>query len=151
MGRIGLMTESELICQPWGIWQRQARTNIEKREETMKKTIACWGTKIKRIITILCLSIASVAAGLLVTGCAGDRYHESTGESIDDAAITIRVKSALGGDPLYKYDDVHVLTFKGTVQLSGYVGSTDSRKHAVQLTKNVEGVKDVTNGIAIKD
>jgi osmotically-inducible protein OsmY len=92
-----------------------------------------------------------VAAGLLATGCAGDRYHESTGESIDDTAITARVKSALGNDTQYKYDDVHVTTFKGTVQLSGFVSFRDARNHAQDLAKNTEGVKDVSNNIDLKE
>jgi hyperosmotically inducible periplasmic protein len=117
----------------------------------MKKTIAYWQKNGKQIVTALCLVITPCATGLLVSGCAGDRYHESTGESIDDTAITARVKSALGGDPEYKYDDVHVNTFKGTVQLSGFVTSRDARNHAVDLAKNTEGVKDVTNSINVKE
>jgi hyperosmotically inducible periplasmic protein len=117
----------------------------------MKRTIDDWQKNTKRLAIILCVSIIPMAAGLLATGCAGDRYHESTGESIDDTAITARVKSALGGDSQYKYDDVHVATFKGTVQLSGFVASRDARSHAVELAKNAEGVKDVSNNIDIKD
>lgn len=85
-----------------------------------------------------------------VTGCAGDRYHESTGESIDDTAITGRVKSALGNDTMYKYPDVKVTTFKGTVQLSGFVDTSAQKSHASALAKNAAGVRDVENNITVK-
>jgi hypothetical protein len=124
---------------------------MKKKEKIMKKLIDYWKENAQRLTTILCISIAPVAAGLVVTGCAGDRYHESTGESIDDTAITARVKSALGSDSQYKYDDVHVTTFKGTVQLSGFVSNRDARNHALDLAKNTEGVKDVSNNIDLKN
>jgi hyperosmotically inducible periplasmic protein len=117
----------------------------------MKKTIAYSVNNAKRLVTILCVCVTPVVAGLFTAGCAGDRYHESTGETIDDSAITVRVKSALGGDPQYKYDDVHVTTFKGTVQLSGFVSSNDAKNRAGDLAKNVEGVKQVDNSIAMKE
>jgi osmotically-inducible protein OsmY len=117
----------------------------------MKNTINFWNNKAKTLAMVLCVSVTPLAVGLLATGCAGDRYHESTGESIDDTAITARVKSALGGDPQFKYGDVHVTTFKGTVQLSGFVISKDARNRAVDLAKNTEGVKDVTNSIDVKE
>src|SRR5215204_425493 len=83
-----------------------------------------------------------VALGLvlLMTGCAGSRYERSTGESIDDRATTARVKSALGDDPMYKYPDVKVTTFKGTVQLSGFVETRDQKSKAVDIAKPVVGV-----------
>ena len=90
-------------------------------------------------------------AGLVgLTGCAGDRYHESTGEDIDDSATTSRVKGALSNDAMYKYPDVIVTTFKGTVQLSGFVDNRDEKSRATTLAKNVEGVKDVQDNISVK-
>ncbi len=86
----------------------------------------------------------------LVSGCAGDRYHQSTGEQIDDHAVSMRVKSALSNDALYKYEDVQVITFKGTVQLSGFVDTSAQKSRAADLAKGVEGVKDVENNIAVK-
>ena len=93
-----------------------------------------------------------VALGLaiLATGCAGSRYDRSTGESIDDHATTSRVKSALGGDSVYKYPDVKVTTFKGRVQLSGFVDSKEQKSKAEDLAKNAAGVKEVQNSIAVK-
>jgi len=114
----------------------------------MKMTINCW-KNVRWTAAILCVSALPVV-GTLVTGCAGDRYHESTGEGIDDAAITGRVKGLLGHDPVYKYDDVHVTTFKGTVQLSGFVASQDAKAHAEQLAKNADGARGVINDISLK-
>jgi len=94
--------------------------------------------------------VLATTAAVGVTGCAGNRYQESTGEHIDDAAITGRVKSALGGDSVYKYPDVKVTTFKGTVQLSGFVNTSAQKGRASDLAKNTTGVKDVVNNITVK-
>jgi len=103
--------------------------------------------KIRSLIGALMLATSAV---ICLNGCAGDRYHESTGEGIDDSAITGRVKSALHGDSEYKYPDVKVTTFKGTVQLSGFVDSHDQKSRAGELAKNCAGVKDVENNITTK-
>jgi len=102
-------------------------------------------------LTIAFTCLMPLSIGLLTTGCAGDRYHESTGESIDDTATTARVKKALHDDPQYKFDDVKVTTFKGTVQLSGFADSHDAKSRAADLAKNVEGVKDLQNNITVKE
>lgn len=96
-----------------------------------------------------CLGMATSVA--MVTGCAGDRYHESTGESIDDTSITAHVKSALSNDGEYKFDGVKVTTFKGVVQLSGFVDNRDQKSRAVTLAKGVENVKDVQDNISVKE
>jgi osmotically-inducible protein OsmY len=103
-----------------------------------------------KLQSLIAAIMLGTSAAVFFTGCAGDKYHESTGEGIDDTAITARVKSALSGDSMYKYPDVHVTTFKGTVQLSGFVSNRDERSHAVDLAKNCAGVKDVTDNISIK-
>ena len=93
-----------------------------------------------------------MALGLIIiaTGCAGNQYDRSTGESIDDRATTSRVKSALGDDTAYKYPDVKVTTFKGKVQLSGFVDNREQKARAEDLAKNAAGVKDVDNSITVK-
>ena len=114
----------------------------------MKKTsLQIRGTKALGLV--LCLVALPLAT--MVTGCAGDRYHQSTGEAIDDQGITMRVKSALSGDAEYKYEGVQVQAFKGTVQLSGFVNTHAQKSRAVELAKNVEGVKEVENNITVKD
>jgi osmotically-inducible protein OsmY len=101
-------------------------------------------------IKVLCVAFvvaASAVAGL--TGCAGDRYHDSTGEYIDDSSVTARVKSALGDDS-YKYPGVKVTTFKGTVQLSGFVDDRTQKSRAGTIARGVQGVKEVDNNITVK-
>ena len=102
-------------------------------------------------VSILSIGIMPLAVSLLASGCAGDRYHESTGEGIDDTATTARVKKALHGDPQYKYADVKVTTFKGTVQLSGFADSRDAKSRAGEIAKTVEGVRELQNNITVKD
>lgn len=104
----------------------------------------------KTIMTLSVALVLSVAAPQL-TGCVGNRYKESTGEVIDDSGITHRVKASLGRDTMYKYPDVKVATFKGTVQLSGFVNDRAQKSRATELAKDVEGVKEVVNNITIKD
>jgi osmotically-inducible protein OsmY len=93
-----------------------------------------------------------IALGLVIisTSCAGDRYARSTGESVDDTATTGRVKKALSADTTCHYEDVKVMTFKGTVQLSGFVNSTDEKAKATELAKATPGVKEVQNRISVK-
>ena len=105
-------------------------------------------TTCKSLTAALFLAGATIVG---LAGCtAGDRYHQSTGEHVDDTATTMRVKSALHDDATYKYPDVKVTTFKGTVQLSGFVDSRAQRSQAASIAKNVEGVRDVVNSITVK-
>ncbi len=103
----------------------------------------------KKII-IPCLALTLALAGLAGAGCAGDRYHESTGEYVDDSSLTARVKDALGNDS-YKYPDVKVTSFKGTVQLSGFVDASAQKERAATIAKGVQGVKELDNNITVKN
>ncbi len=99
--------------------------------------------------------IASLVALPLVvgvTGCTtGSRYEQSTGERIDDHGTTSRVRSALADDSQYKYGGVTVDTFKGTVQLSGFVNSRDQKNRAGDLARTVVGAREVVNNITVKE
>jgi len=101
---------------------------------------------IKTLLVAITLATSAVAG---LSGCAGDRYHESTGEYVDDSSLTARVKSALGDDS-YKYPDVKVTSFKGTVQLSGFVDDRTQKDRAGDIAKGVQGVKEVDNNITVK-
>jgi hypothetical protein len=83
-------------------------------------------TKLNSLCLAVCLIVLSVAA-IGLTGCAGSRYERSTGEYIDDKGLNSRVNSALNGNPEYKFNDVQVTSFRGTVQLSGFVNTTDQK------------------------
>ncbi len=90
------------------------------------------------------------SAGSLPTGCAGTATQKSTGEYIDDAAITAKVKTDLIGDPVTKARQIDVTTFKGNVQLSGFVDTAQEKARAAQIAAGVSGVTNVTNNITIK-
>jgi osmotically-inducible protein OsmY len=108
--------------------------------------------KLKNRMTALALALSLPAVGvLLTTGCAGNRYERSTGEYIDDKSLSSRVKSALGDNKEYRFGDVNVTTFRGTVQLSGFVNSADQKRRAGEVAETVEGVSNVENNITVKD
>lgn len=98
----------------------------------------------------LCLLLAG-ATGAFFTGCAGDRYERSTGQYIDDKSLSVRVHNALADNPDYKFDDVRVNVFRGTVQLSGFVNSSEQKARAADITRGVQGVERVHNNINLKD
>jgi len=93
-----------------------------------------------------------VLALLLVSvlGCAGSPTKESTGEYVDDTWITTKVKAALIDNSVTKAAEINVETFKGTVQLSGFVESEDAIAQAVSLAENIQGVKSVKNDMHVK-
>jgi hyperosmotically inducible protein len=97
---------------------------------------------------MLCLTLTGIA--LTQTGCAGDRYQRSTGAYLDDKGISTRVKTALFRDPNVSGFDVHVNTFRGDVQLSGFVDTPEQREHAAALAREVSGVRMVTNNLEVK-
>jgi osmotically-inducible protein OsmY len=115
----------------------------------MKQTSMSLNRVLKLSTLAVCLGALAFAGGM--TGCAGNRYTQSTGERIDDKADSSRVRKALNADTQYKYDDVTVQTFKGVVQLSGFVNSRDQKNRAGDLAKKVEGIKEVENNITVKE
>jgi len=82
--------------------------------------------------------------------CAGSRTSESSGQYVDDSVITTKVKTALFVDPDVKSLDIGVETFKGVVQLSGFVNSAEQARKAVEIAKSVEGVRSVKNSLVVK-
>ena len=91
-------------------------------------------------------------AVLLVSflGCAGTSQKEGTGEYVDDSVITTKVKAAIFNEPSLKVAEINIETFKGVVQLSGFVSSQDAANKAVTLARGVSGVKSVKNDMRIK-
>ena len=86
----------------------------------------------------------------VLAGCAPTSTREGTGEYIDDTIITSKIKAAFAADPTVKATEVKVETFKGTVQLSGFVESRESAQKAVQLARQVKGVREVRNNTVLK-
>jgi len=94
-----------------------------------------------------------LACFVLITalmGCASTRTHEGTGEYVDDTAITTKVKSAIFTDPALKVLQINVETFKGVVQLSGFVDSRESATKAAEVARSVKGVVEVKNDLVVK-
>ena len=94
----------------------------------------------------------AAAAALGLAGCAAERETQrSAGEFTDDAATTARVKTAIATDAGAKTASaVNVDTYRGVVELSGFVDSQDQASRAVSAAKKVQGVRSVRNDIRIK-
>jgi len=102
--------------------------------------------KLQRMLKFL------VCFGLIATcmGCAATQTHKSTGQYIDDFVITSRVKSAILDEATLKSLQINVETFKGIVQLSGFVDSAQNVTKAGEVAGSVEGVKEVKNSLVVK-
>jgi osmotically-inducible protein OsmY len=87
---------------------------------------------------------------LAAAGCAATTTRDSTGQYIDDSAVTAKVKAALLNDPSLKSDEISVETFKGRVQLSGFVSSRANIKQALADARNVGGVATVENDMRLR-
>jgi osmotically-inducible protein OsmY len=93
---------------------------------------------------------ASIVVALAaMTGCAATPTTESTGEYIDDAAVTAKVKAAMLDQPALKTFQIHVETFKGTVRLRGVAASQSTIDKAVEVARGVNGVKSVKNEMRV--
>jgi osmotically-inducible protein OsmY len=93
---------------------------------------------------VLLVLVASFAA------CAATRTHESTGEYVDDSTITTKVKALLAEDNFLRSFQISVETYKGTVQLSGFVNSQNAVEKAGEITRSVKGVRSVKNNLIVK-
>ncbi|OHC28179.1 MAG: transporter [Pseudomonadales bacterium RIFCSPLOWO2_12_59_9] len=96
------------------------------------------------------LAIASFTVFATLAACASTASQEGTGEYVDDAVITTKVKTAVLNDPELKATEINVETFKGKVQLSGYVNSQADIDQAVAVARTVKGVNSVTNDMHLK-
>jgi osmotically-inducible protein OsmY len=93
---------------------------------------------------VLLVLIAFLAA------CASTPTRESTGEYVDDSVITTKVKSLLAADDFLKSFQIGVESFKGVVQLSGFVNTQKAVDKAIEITRSVKGVKSVKNDLIVK-
>jgi len=102
-----------------------------------------------KIIKYLAIALMSFSA-LAVVGCASTAKQEGTGEYVDDSVVTTKVKAAIFNDPTLKVAEINVETFKGVVQLSGFVTSAAAIGKAADIARGVAGVKSVKNDIRMK-
>jgi osmotically-inducible protein OsmY len=94
---------------------------------------------------LVCIALVTV-----FLGCASTPKREGTGEYLDDSAITTKVKAAILNESSLKVFQINVETFKGEVQLSGFVDSSQSVSKAGEVARGVKGVKSVKNNLIVK-
>ena len=94
--------------------------------------------------------LTSLLLTLSIAGCAGGKAYESTGEYFDDVAITSKVKTSILGDGKLRFFQIDVTTFKGIVQLSGFVDNKEISTRASEVTRTIKGVKMVNNNLIVK-
>jgi osmotically-inducible protein OsmY len=99
------------------------------------------------LILRLLISLVFVVS---VASCAGGKTYESTGEYFDDVAITSKVKTSILGDAKLKFFQIDVTTYKGIVQLSGFVDNPLISTRAAEVARTIKGVKMVNNSLIVK-
>jgi hyperosmotically inducible protein len=106
----------------------------------------------KAFSSLVLIAFMSGVAACSSSGTKGDMEQAgaSAGRVVDDSVITTKVKSALIADPVTKAHQIEVETYQGTVQLSGFVDNGEQRSRAVEVAKQVSGVKDVKNSLQIR-
>ncbi|MCA1246391.1 BON domain-containing protein [Massilia sp. MS-15] len=92
----------------------------------------------------------TAAVAITAVGCSSNPTSKSAGEYVDDAMITTKVKAAFAADPTVKATEVNVETYKGDVQLSGFVAEPRDAQRAVEIARGVKGVTSVKNDIRVK-
>jgi osmotically-inducible protein OsmY len=102
-------------------------------------------TPLKRFFAFIFAVVIAVSLG-----CASTRTQEGTGEYFDDTVLTARVKAAVFNEPTLKSSEINVETFKGVVQLSGFVNSQADISKAADLARSIKGVKSVKNDMRLK-
>ena len=102
----------------------------------------------KRNLVIHCLALLMLIATF--AAFAATRTQENAGEYVDDSVIRNKVKALLGADDFFKSFEIGVESFKGTVQLSGFVNSQKAVDKAGEIAKSVQGVKSLKNDLIVK-
>jgi hyperosmotically inducible protein len=94
---------------------------------------------------------AALAVAALLAACASSGSQQSAGEYVDDAAVTAKVKAALTDNEEVKARQVDVESYRGVVQLNGFVESADAKSAATRVASNVEGVREVRNNLSVRE
>src|SRR5262245_65758413 len=92
----------------------------------------------------------ALAAMLVAAACTPTRTQKTAGETIDDATLTAKVKAALSDDPVTKARQIEVETYRGVVQLGGFVDTTQEKARATTVAQSVTGVKEVRNDLEVR-
>ncbi len=103
-------------------------------------------SKLAKSVFVGCMAVAAATT----VGCTPTRTQKSAGEIVDDGVITAKVKAALIEDPVTKAHQINVDTYRGVVQLSGFVDDSKAKNRALEVARNVGGVKEVRNNLEIK-
>jgi osmotically-inducible protein OsmY len=106
-------------------------------------------TTLPRRLALACL-LGAASFGLVLSGCASTRTSEGTGEYVDDVVVTAKVRTAIFSEPNLSAAEINVETFKGRVQLSGFVATRDEIQRAGTIARGVAGVTSVVNNIRLK-
>lgn len=103
------------------------------------------------VITYFILTFFLVSTLFItLTSCSSTATHESTGQYVDDSVITTKIKGELAADNIVHYFQISVETYKGVVQLSGFVNTKEQVERAEQLASKVAGVSLVKNNLIVK-
>lgn len=97
---------------------------------------------------IVALTFSSLL--LLLSACAATNTQESTGQYIDNSVLTAKVKAAIFEEPTLSSTEITVETYKGEVQLSGFVSSIEQTRKAVEVARTIPGVTSVKNDMRVK-
>lgn len=100
----------------------------------------------KRVAT----AIFTATVAFTIVGCSSTGTRESTGEYVDDSVVTGKVKAAIFNEPTLKATEINVETYKGDVQLSGFVAQAQDAQKAAEVARGVKGVNSVKNDIRVK-
>ncbi|MFU9136120.1 MULTISPECIES: BON domain-containing protein [unclassified Erwinia] len=103
-----------------------------------------------KLFKMLTGMVVAAVVAITVSACAPTPTKEGTGGYLDDTVVTTKVKTELLKDDSLKSTEINVETFKGRVQLSGFVSTPQMANRAVQITRTVKGVTAVTNNMQIK-
>ena len=93
--------------------------------------------------------IAITGALAMVSACSATRTQQSAGEVIDDSVLTSKVKVALIDDPITKAGQINVETYRGVVQLGGFVDNAQQKEQATKVARSITGVKEVRNDLRV--
>jgi hyperosmotically inducible protein len=94
--------------------------------------------------------LVAAALSAAVVGCTSTPTQQSAGQAIDDGVVTAKVRAKLVEDPVTKAHQINVETFKGTVQLSGFVENDEARSRALQIARDTDGVKQVKDALEVR-